>query len=111
MFTSKSRKSFAAILSIAMCASAVTGCASSSKRPPSPTAKVPEQLLVKPGQLPPLETATDPATGKVTANGEQVLPWAVQVLDIAGGWRAQLVGLIEAVRANEAKPDKKKRGK
>lgn len=107
MFTGKSPRWFAAILSIAMCASATTGCALSTGPRISPAGEVPRRLLVRPTDPPAVDRTTDPATGKQSVNGEQALTWGTSLLDWGGGLAKQLNDLIDAVLANEAKPEKK----
>jgi hypothetical protein len=94
-----------------MSASLTQGCAHSTELLPPQMATVPARLLADPAQLPLLPRTTDPATGKLSLNGEQCLTGGVEVYDVAGAIRAQLVDLIAADKAKDAAPVPKKRRK
>jgi hypothetical protein len=96
--------SFRAILSIAICASLATACASSTAPPPRQTARIPETLLATPAVLPRVERTVDPTTGEATISGAQALGSLATIYDVAGDIRGQLVALIEAVKTQNADP-------
>ena len=104
----KFRPSFV-ILSIATSAFLTQGCARSIEQAPPQMAAIPARLLAPPAQLPSFQRTTDPVTGKLTISGEQCLNSGAEIYDVAGGIRATLIDLQEAVKARDAAPAPKKK--
>ena len=89
---------FLSALSIGLCASTLTGCASSIRQPPSLTARISPDLLATPAQLPPVQRQPD---GSMT--GGQCQASLEDVYEVAGKIRSDLITLQHQEAAKAAK--------
>ncbi|RST30175.1 hypothetical protein HMF7854_04530 [Sphingomonas ginkgonis] len=60
-----------------------------------------QRLLADPPKLPAVQRTMDPVTGRVTANGGQLLASLAEIYDVAGAIRSQLVSLIAEVKLRD----------
>lgn len=83
------------VLCIALCASILTGCASSIARKPLPMAPIPAHLKVPPPELPKVQR------GAEGMDGGQCFGSLTDLYDVAGGIRSGFIALQQAVLAAE----------